>query len=48
MGKRIMHLLCELNKHGTTVLVATHDQEIINSFNYPRLYLKDGKLSKEK
>lgn len=47
MGKRIMHLLCELNKHGTTVLVATHDQELINSFNYPRLFLKDGKLHKE-
>ncbi|HAG52564.1 MAG TPA: cell division ATP-binding protein FtsE [Alphaproteobacteria bacterium] len=45
MGKRIMHLLCELNKHGTTVLVATHDQELINSFNYPRLKIDDGKLS---
>lgn len=44
MGKRIMHLLCELNKHGTTVLVATHDQELINSFNYPRLHIKDGNL----
>lgn len=44
MGKRIMHLLCELNNHGTTVLVATHDQELINSFNYPRLQIQDGKL----
>lgn len=44
MGKRIMHLLCELNKHGTTVLVATHDQELINAFNYPKLQIKDGNL----
>ncbi|MCP4356321.1 MAG: cell division ATP-binding protein FtsE [Proteobacteria bacterium] len=48
MGKRIMHLLCELNKHGTTVLVATHDEELMNSFNYPRIHLKNGKIVSNK
>lgn len=46
MGKRIMYLFTELNKHGTTVLVATHDQEIVRSFSYPVLHLENGQLVK--
>ena len=46
MGKKIMHLLCELNNHGTTVLVATHDRELINSFKYPEIHINDGKITK--
>lgn len=48
MGKRIMHLLCELNKHGTTVLVATHDQELINTFKYPKINIENGSLKIKK
>lgn len=48
MGKRIMHLLCELNKHGTTVLVATHDQNLINTFKYPKIHLENGKIDLSK
>ncbi len=44
MGQRIMHLFMELNKHGTTVVVATHDRELVESFPYPCIYLKDGKV----
>lgn len=44
MGRRIMHLFCELHKHGTTVLVATHDKSIIQAFNFPVLHVAGGKL----
>jgi len=46
MGQRIMHLFTELNKHGTTVLLATHDQSLIRSFNYPVIHLDKGKYVK--
>ena len=46
MAKRIMHLLVELNKHGTTVLVATHDQDLVQSFKYPVLSMNGGKMLK--
>jgi ABC-type ATPase involved in cell division len=39
MGKRIMHLLTELHKHGTTVLVATHSQDLVRTFGFPCLSL---------
>lgn len=46
MAKRIMYLFTELNKHGTTVLVATHDQSLISSFDYPSLYLENGTITR--
>ncbi len=47
MGQRIMHLFTELNKHGTTVVVATHDKDLVNSFPYPCIYLKNGRIVAE-
>lgn len=47
MAQRILHLLVELNKHGTTVLVATHDKDLIASFKYPVLTMKNGRLKRE-
>jgi len=44
MGRRIMHLFCELHKHGTTVLVATHDKALVEAFNFPVLHVAGGKL----
>lgn len=46
MARRIMHLLMELNKHGTTVLVATHDAGLVQSFHYPVLNMANGKMLK--
>lgn len=45
MGLRLMHLFLELNKIGTTVVVATHDLDMIERFGNPVMYLKDGLLS---
>lgn len=44
MGERLMHLFVELNKIGTTILIATHDSSLVNSVNAPRLSLEEGRL----
>ncbi|MFQ6069596.1 MAG: cell division ATP-binding protein FtsE [Candidatus Aminicenantales bacterium] len=40
----IMSLFKEINKQGTTVIVATHDRELIRHFGYKILHLQQGKL----
>ena len=42
IGSKILHLFEELNRHGTTVLIATHDDEIIANFRHPCLRLEGG------
>ncbi len=44
MGLRLLRLLDELNKTGTTVLVATHDQQIWQGLGHPRLHLSQGRM----
>ena len=34
----------ELNKLGTTVVIATHSEKLINDFSYPRLHLQNHGL----
>jgi len=50
MGQRVMTLLCELNRMGKTVLIATHDMNLIRTtaaqVTAKVLRLKDGVLSK--
>lgn len=45
MGKKLMRLFVELNKLGTTIIIATHDQNLWRNFAYPRLHLDKGHLS---
>lgn len=45
MGERLLRLLIELNKMGTTVLIATHDRQLWEMFDFPRLHLEDGSIS---
>ncbi|MDA0652089.1 MAG: cell division ATP-binding protein FtsE [Proteobacteria bacterium] len=44
IAARLMHLLDELNKIGTTIIVATHNQALVSAFSYPRLHLENGEL----
>lgn len=41
---KLMKLFVELNKLGTTVVIATHSDKIINDFRYPRLHLQNRSL----
>jgi cell division transport system ATP-binding protein len=45
IATRLMHLLEELNKIGTTIVVATHNQSLVDRFSHPRLHLGDGELA---
>jgi len=40
----LIGLFRELNKLGTSVVVATHDESLFRRLNYPRLHLLDGFL----
>lgn len=44
-GIKLLYLFEELNKNGTTVLVATHNQALIQEFSYPSLYLDKHKMT---
>ncbi len=44
VAMRLIHLLEELNKVGTTVLVATHDESLVNRFGHPAYALDGGEL----
>lgn len=44
-GIKLLYLFEELNKNGTTVLVATHNQLLVQEFSYPQLYLDRHKIS---
>lgn len=44
MGLRLLNLFEELNKLGTTVVIATHSEALIQKALHPRLHLEDGKL----
>lgn len=41
----IMNLLEEVNRHGTTVVVVTHNIEIVNSMNKRVIELKNGEIA---
>ena len=44
IGYRLMRLFEEMHRNGTTVLVATHNRPLVESFPYPRLAMRDGAL----
>lgn len=45
MSQRLMHLFIELNKLGTTTVVATHDQTLVSAIGAPVFRLDKGKLN---
>lgn len=44
IGFRLMHLFEQLNRMGTTIVIATHNPLIMEKFQHPRLVLDAGKL----
>ena len=44
MALRIFRLFVELNRLGTTVLIATHDQDLVARSGKPILHLEGGRL----
>ena len=45
IANKLMKLFAELNRLGTTVVIATHSNELMERYNYPRIQLKDGNTS---
>ncbi|MBX2853893.1 MAG: cell division ATP-binding protein FtsE [Rhodobacteraceae bacterium] len=46
MGARIMSLFAEMNKLGHTILIATHDLDMVARYGAARLHLEDGRLER--
>jgi cell division transport system ATP-binding protein len=44
LARRLLRLFVELNRLGTSVLIATHDIGLMNQFDARRLVLDDGRL----
>jgi cell division transport system ATP-binding protein len=44
LAQRLLRLFVELNKSGTTVVVATHDISLMDQYDARRLVLHDGRL----
>jgi len=45
IAQRLMRLLEELNKLGTTIVIATHNESLVARFPHTRLHLEDGQLT---
>ena len=43
----IIKLLLKINKHGTTVLLTTHNQEIVNALKRRVITIKDGRIASD-
>ena len=42
LSLRLVRLFAELNKLGTTIILATHELPLLDAFDFPRMALKDG------
>lgn len=45
IATRLLYLFEELNRLGTTVVIATHNEYLMERFQHPRFHLADGGLS---
>ena len=44
IASKLMKLFVELNKLGTTVVIATHSKDLISEYNYPQIHLENKSL----
>ena len=47
IGMRLMALFEQLNRMGTTIVIATHNEQLMEHFGHPRLILDNGHLHVE-
>jgi cell division transport system ATP-binding protein len=45
LSLRLVRLFAELNKLGTTIILATHELPLLDAFDFPRMALDDGKVT---
>ena len=45
LSLRLVRLFAELNKMGTTIILATHELPLLDNFHFPRMMLDDGRVS---
>jgi len=48
LALRLMRLFEELNRLGTTLVIATHSERLVERFEHPRLHLEAGTLRVER
>ena len=48
LSMKLMYLFRSLNKVGTTIVLATHDASLLEAFEYPTIYLRDGQLTRSR
>lgn len=42
IGTRLLYLFDELNRMGTTIVVATHNEHLVQQFGHPQIHLTNG------
>jgi len=45
LSERLVHLFAELNRMGTTIIIATHELRMLKKFDYPRMLLNNGEIA---
>lgn len=46
MGQKLLRLFMEMNRGGTTIIIATHDQGLLKGIRADTLHLQDGRVTK--
>ena len=44
LSHKLVRLFVELNRLGTTIILATHELPLLDAFSYPRMQLNDGQV----
>jgi cell division transport system ATP-binding protein len=45
LSLRLVRLFAELNKLGTTIILATHELSLLDAFDFPRMSLSEGQVT---
>ena len=47
LGKEVVWLIEDINKRGTTVLVVTHNKELVNQFQKRVITMRKGRIARD-